>query len=178
MRCQWHCMHFKFFCIPSLFCIWFFCACGVNDTTCTMHAVLMPPHAHMYAVSMIPHAPCMGYQWHCMHHACGINDTVCILKNSNICANSNLYSKRFEPLNQEPRTDVLMKKSEGRKSCDTVPLNDSYRIRVMGSDEWKVSCISMEISLASSIFLSLYNFYSWLDRICSLFSQWHLLRKF
>jgi hypothetical protein len=27
--------------------------------------------------------------------ACGVNDTACILKNSNIFANSNLYSKRL-----------------------------------------------------------------------------------
>jgi hypothetical protein len=47
-----------------------------------------------------------------MHHACGINDTACIVKNSNIFANSNLYSKRLKPLKQEPRTDVLMKKTE------------------------------------------------------------------
>jgi hypothetical protein len=77
----------------SLFCIWFsllevvrkfFCACGVNDTACTM-----------LAVSMTPHAPWMRYQRHRMHRACGVNDTACILKNSNIFANSSLYSKRL-----------------------------------------------------------------------------------
>jgi hypothetical protein len=36
-----------------------FCACIVNDTTCTMHAMSMTPHAHVHAVSMILHAPCM-----------------------------------------------------------------------------------------------------------------------
>jgi hypothetical protein len=42
-----------------------------------------------------------------------LNDTACILKNSNILVNSNLYSKRLEPLNQGHRLDVLMKKTEG-----------------------------------------------------------------
>jgi hypothetical protein len=31
--------------------------------------------------------------------------------------------KGFSPLNQGPRTDVLMNKTEGRKSRDTVPLS-------------------------------------------------------
>jgi hypothetical protein len=54
---------------------------------------------------MIPHAPCVRYQWHRMHRAlchwhrkhraCGVNDTACILKNSNSFANSKLYSKRL-----------------------------------------------------------------------------------
>jgi hypothetical protein len=43
-------------------------------------------------------------------------------KNLNIFANSNLYSKRLYLLNQRPRADVLMKKTEGRKSRYTVPL--------------------------------------------------------
>jgi hypothetical protein len=127
MWCQWHCMHrsygvidtaciLNFFCIPSLFCIWFslfevvkkfVCACGVNDdTTCTMHAVSMTPHVHVHAVSMTTHAPCMR----------SINDTACTmhavsmtphasctrcqwhckqLENSNIFVNSNLYLKRL-----------------------------------------------------------------------------------
>jgi hypothetical protein len=45
---------FFFFCIASPFCRWFspfkvvrkfYCACGVNDTTCTTHPVSMTPHA-------------------------------------------------------------------------------------------------------------------------------------
>jgi hypothetical protein len=84
MRYQWHHMHgacgvidtayiYKFFSLPSLFCIWFllfkvvqnnFCACGVNDTACTMHEV-----------SINRMHTCMLYQWHRMHRACSINDT-------------------------------------------------------------------------------------------------------
>jgi hypothetical protein len=111
MRCQWYSMHH---------------ACGVNDTTCIVHAVSMIPHTHVHAISMTKHVPCMWYQWHRMHRACGVNDTACKLKNSNIFANSNLYSKRLSPINQEPRTDVLMKKTEGQKSRDTVPLKGQY----------------------------------------------------
>jgi hypothetical protein len=75
MRYQWHHMHracgvidtasiFNFFCIPSLFCIWF-----------SLFEVVRK-----------------------IFGACGVNDTACILKNSNIFANSNLYS------NQEPKS--------------------------------------------------------------------------
>jgi hypothetical protein len=49
----------------------------------------------VHAVSMTLHSPCMRYQWHPMHCACGVNDIACILKNSNIFANLNLYSKRL-----------------------------------------------------------------------------------
>jgi hypothetical protein len=81
-------------------------ACGFNDTACTVHAI-------------VNDTACI--------RACGVNDTACIfiffhtiavlhmiftfrnLKNSNIFANSNLFSKRLYPLNQGPRTDVLMK---------------------------------------------------------------------
>jgi hypothetical protein len=101
---------FFIFCIASPFCIWFsllevdlklYGACGGNDNTCT---------CAMY----------IRCQWHCMHRSCGVNDTACILKNSNIFANSNLYSKRL------PRE----RKSEGRKSLDTVPL------RILGFHIW------------------------------------------
>jgi hypothetical protein len=114
-------------------------AYGVNDTACIVHAVSMT-HFYFFAYHccfaydfhfsklkhflkcMRCHAPCMRYQWYRMHHACGINDTAWIFKNSNIFANSNLYSERLYPLNQEPRTDVLMEKTEGWKSRDSVPL--------------------------------------------------------
>jgi hypothetical protein len=33
-----------------------------------------------------------------------------------------IYAKRLQPMNQGPRGDCLMKKTEGRKSRDTVPL--------------------------------------------------------
>jgi hypothetical protein len=89
-------------------------ACGVIDTVYILHFFAyhrcfafdfhfskLFKKICVHAVSMTPHA---------------------FKKNSNIFANSNLYSKRLKPLNQEPRTDVLMKKKEGRKSRDTVPL--------------------------------------------------------
>jgi hypothetical protein len=113
---------------------------------------------------MIPHAPCMRCQWHRIifnyfaYHRCfayefyfsklfknfGVNDTACIFKNLNICANSNLFSKRLWPLNQEPRTDVLMKKTEDRKSRDTVPLRFASNAKYL----WRL------------IFLSHYHFAS------------------
>jgi hypothetical protein len=77
MRCHWHIMHFSFFCIASLICVW-----------CSLFEVVQ--------------------QFFC---ACDVNDTACILKNSNIFANSNLYSKRLYPRNQ----GVLMKKNRGSK---------------------------------------------------------------
>jgi hypothetical protein len=60
-------------------------------------------------------------------HAVSV-DIACILKNSNIFANSNLCSKRLRPLNQEPRTDIFMKKTKGRKSRDTVPLRITVQL--------------------------------------------------
>jgi hypothetical protein len=62
----------------------------------------------VHAVSLTPHAPCMPCQRPRMHLACYVNDTAFILKNSNIFANTNL--NLLLPLNQGPRTDVLMKK--------------------------------------------------------------------
>jgi hypothetical protein len=107
-----------FFCIPSLFCIWLSLfevvrkmTCGVINTACTVHAVSLTPHAPcmhvnytactVHAVSMTPHAPCMRYQWHRMH---------CALK-IRISSRIRIYIRKgFSPL------------TEGRKSCDTVPL--------------------------------------------------------
>jgi hypothetical protein len=37
-------------------------------------------------------------------------------------ANSKPYSKQLWPMNHGPRGDCLMKKTEGQKSRDTVPL--------------------------------------------------------
>jgi hypothetical protein len=118
---------------------------GRSNRTSIVHAVSMTPHAHVHVVSMTPHATCTVHAVSLTPHvyliflhtiavlhmifsfrscskifcACGVNDTAGILKNSNIFENSNLYSEK-------PRTDVLMKKTEGRKSRDTVPLKQHF----------------------------------------------------
>jgi hypothetical protein len=81
-------------------------ACGVIDTACIVHAVSLTPHAF---VILFAYHHCFAYDFnfsklfykcsmrcllHPKHRACSVNDTACILKNSNIFANSNLYSKR------------------------------------------------------------------------------------
>jgi hypothetical protein len=95
----------------------------------------------------------MPYHGHRMHHACGINDTACILKNSNIFANSNLYSKRLLPLNQEPRTDVLMKKNRGSKISWHCP----FKLVVLNNCLlWPKSCyIYLEKIEASTFVMSI-----------------------
>jgi hypothetical protein len=45
------------------------------------------------------------------------------ISDSIFSANSKPYSKRLSPMNQGPRGDFLMKKTDGRKSRDTVPLS-------------------------------------------------------
>jgi hypothetical protein len=61
----------------------------------------------MHAVSMTPHTLFLRS------------------KIDHISVNSKQNSKRLYPVNQGPRTDVLIKKTEGRKSRDTVFLNYS-----------------------------------------------------
>jgi hypothetical protein len=46
--------------------------------------------------------------------------------NSNILANSNLYSKRLWGMNQRVRGRVLMKKTRGKISRVSVPLMPGY----------------------------------------------------
>jgi hypothetical protein len=48
--------------------------------------------------------------------------------NSNILANSNLYSKRLWGMNQRVRGRVLMKKTRGKISHVSVPLNCLMRL--------------------------------------------------
>jgi hypothetical protein len=49
--------------------------------------------------------------------------------------NSNLFSKRLQPINQGPRADVLVKKTEDPKSGDTVPLKTAI------ADDFKFSVL-------------------------------------
>jgi hypothetical protein len=60
-----------------------------------------------------------------MLRASDVIDTACISKISNFFVNSNLHTKRLYPLNQGPRTDVLMKKNKIRKYRDDVALSKS-----------------------------------------------------
>jgi hypothetical protein len=104
----------------------------------------------VHAVSMIPHASCLRYQRHRMHRACGINDTACIVHAvsmtphafliffayhrcfacdfhfSTILISSRILiyiRKGFSPLIRGPGRMFWWKKTEGRKSRDTVPLS-------------------------------------------------------
>jgi hypothetical protein len=65
------------------------------------------------AMSMTPHAFCC---------VCGVNFTSCSFENYNFFPNSNLYLKRFYPLNQGPRMDVLMKKKPRVENLVTLSL--------------------------------------------------------
>jgi hypothetical protein len=47
-----------------------------------------------------------------------------LTKNSNILANTNLYSKRLWGMNQGVRRSALMKKTRGKISRVSVPLRD------------------------------------------------------
>jgi hypothetical protein len=61
-----------------------------------------------------------------MHRACGDNDTACTVHpgsmTPHVFANSNFFSGT--------RTDVLQKKTEGRKSRDTVPSKSACKDRL------------------------------------------------
>jgi hypothetical protein len=105
MLCQWYRMHH---------------ACGINDTAWIVHAVSMTPHA--FLIYCIPSLFCIWFslflcmrcQWHCMHFK----------KFEYLREFEFIFEKALAPY-QAPRTDVLMKKTEGRKSRDTVPLKCS-----------------------------------------------------
>jgi hypothetical protein len=117
MRCQWHRMHENFL-LGSPFKFICFWNGGVEPIGNIQYMFLID----------IPFKGCQGCSNRSLivhavpYFACGVNDTECIFKNSYIFANSNSYSKMLWPLNQGSRTDVLMKKTEGWKSRDTVPL--------------------------------------------------------
>jgi hypothetical protein len=175
---------FLIFFIPSLFCIWFSLfevvhkflgACGVNYTSCTMHAVLMTPHA-----------PCMRYQWYRMHRACSINDTGCTI---NFLHNfekwksyakqkqwHRMHFKKFEylrkfelrntkrllPLNQGPRADVLMK-NRGPKISWHCPFN---RLTMMCSTMLTITqCYFIHLFLSTDILVLLYHV-DWYNDMC------------
>jgi hypothetical protein len=66
-------------------------------------------------LSMTPHAPCMRYQWHRIHHACGVNDTACILK-IRISSRIRIYIRQgFSPLIRGPGRMFWWNKNRGSK---------------------------------------------------------------
>jgi hypothetical protein len=64
---------------------------------CQWHILLsMTPHA--FLIFFFAYHRCFAYDFHFSKLLENVNDTACISKNSNIFANSNLYSKSFSPL--------------------------------------------------------------------------------
>jgi hypothetical protein len=70
-----------------------------NDTACIVHAVSLTPNAFLNFLDTVAvlHVIFTFRSFRKFYYVCGVNDATCILKNSNIFANSNLYSKRLWP---------------------------------------------------------------------------------
>jgi hypothetical protein len=103
-------------------------ACCVNDTTCTVHAVSLTPHAFFI---FFAHHGCFAYDFH-FSKLFGkfffINDTACILKIP-ISSWIRIYiRKSFSLLIRGPGGMFWWKKTEGQKSRDTVPLTKIAKI--------------------------------------------------
>jgi hypothetical protein len=128
MRCQWYRMHRVIYTA----CIFNFFAhhrCFAYD----FNFLKLFENFFVHAMSVTPHAPCMRCQWHRMHF------------------------KKFEYLH-EFRTDVLMKKTEGWKFRDTVPLNENICLfTAASSSKWKEPSADKGSSPLLSVFVQCYN---------------------
>jgi hypothetical protein len=141
MRCQWPPPRMPCACVvndPA-----WTRACGVNDTACIFNFFFSASPFCIY-LSLFE----VVQKYYC---ACGADDTSCILKNSNNFANSNLYLKRLQPLNQGPRTEVLMKKNEGRKFRNPVPLKPTLLGSIFNNDIWLEFRVSIHVLKNSAV---------------------------
>jgi hypothetical protein len=102
-------------------------ACGLNDTACTKKYSNNFEKLKSYAK-----------QRRCakkiIKNACGVNDTaytIFAFENRSYLGKFEAELKKALAVNQGPRGYCLMKKTEGRKSRDTVPLREIslYRTR-------------------------------------------------
>jgi hypothetical protein len=71
-----------------------------------------------------------------LHTICGIRTLHTII--SIFSAKTKPYAKRLYAVNQGPRRDCLMKKTEGRKSRDTVPLKTTQMLILRRKKIWCV----------------------------------------
>jgi hypothetical protein len=57
------------------------------------------------------------------YFACGVNDTACTVHTVSLIPHAHVHAVSIDVL-----SDVLMKKIEGRKSCDTVPIRQKFTL--------------------------------------------------